>query len=93
MLLEKAWAKIYGSYQRIESGTIAEALSSLTGASTEFVFHKEENDIDKLWNKIMSSDKKDYIMASIINSAYNDVNGPQTNTLGNEKSSDNNMGL
>jgi len=42
MLLEKAWAKIYGNYQRIEQGTIAEALTSLTGAPTEFAFHEEQ---------------------------------------------------
>lgn len=34
LLLEKAWAKIFGSYQRIEGGTTGEALPSLTGAPT-----------------------------------------------------------
>ena len=32
LLLEKAWAKIFGSYQRIEGGSTGEALPALTGA-------------------------------------------------------------
>lgn len=41
LLLEKAWAKIYGSYQRIEAGTTGEALPALTGAPSDFMFHAE----------------------------------------------------
>jgi hypothetical protein len=32
MLLEKAWAKINGSYDNIESGSLEESFSALTGA-------------------------------------------------------------
>lgn len=39
LILEKAWAKIYGSYQRIEAGTTGEALPVLTGAPVDFFFH------------------------------------------------------
>ena len=31
LILEKAWAKIYGSYQRIEAGTAGEAMYPLSG--------------------------------------------------------------
>ena len=31
-LLEKAWAKVHGSYQQIESGHVGEVLSAFTGA-------------------------------------------------------------
>ncbi len=34
LVLEKAWAKVYGSYQRIEAGTTGEALHPLTGCPT-----------------------------------------------------------
>lgn len=37
MLLEKAYAKIYGSYQAIEFGVTGLALSSLTGAPYEYL--------------------------------------------------------
>lgn len=37
LILEKAWAKLYGSYERIEAGTCREALRDLTGAPTKLV--------------------------------------------------------
>ena len=37
MILEKAWAKLFGSYERIEAGLTREALKSLTAAPTEVV--------------------------------------------------------
>jgi calpain-15 len=41
LLLEKAWAKICGSYQRIEAGTVGEALPYLCGAPSKFYYHEE----------------------------------------------------
>ena len=41
LLLEKAWAKIYGSYENIEAGYTREALYALTGAPTK-VFYIED---------------------------------------------------
>ena len=38
MILEKAWAKLYKSYERIESGCSREALRDLTGAPTKTVW-------------------------------------------------------
>ena len=32
LIVEKAWAKVYGSYQRIEAGEAGEALYPLTGS-------------------------------------------------------------
>lgn len=34
LLLEKAWAKIFGSYEKIEGGLPREVLHALTGAPT-----------------------------------------------------------
>jgi hypothetical protein len=39
--LEKAWAKIYGSYMSIEGGQAGEALPALTGAPAAIIDHKE----------------------------------------------------
>ena len=42
LLLEKAWAKIWGSYQNIVAGDCSEALRDLTGAPTRTIYTNEE---------------------------------------------------
>ena len=50
LILEKAWAKIFGSYERIEAGLTREALKSLTGAPTAVVWTDcPENE---LWDEV-----------------------------------------
>lgn len=50
LILEKAWAKLFGSYERIEAGLTREALRSLTGAPTSVVWTDcPENE---LWEEI-----------------------------------------
>jgi len=39
--MEKAWAKLYGSYERIERGLCRDALRDLTGAPTKTVFTED----------------------------------------------------
>ena len=58
MLLEKAWAKIFGSYQRIEAGTTGEALPALCGAPSEYIYHSEIKEKEHIWNKIRKSDQR-----------------------------------
>ncbi len=51
LILEKAWAKVYESYERIESGHTGEVLRALTGAPVKSVFTYSKN----LWEEIQSS--------------------------------------
>jgi calpain-15 len=37
LLLEKAYAKIYGNYEKIEAGLAGNALKDLTGAPYEYL--------------------------------------------------------
>ena len=55
MLLEKAWAKVFGSYQSIVSGLPGEALTTLTGAPCTFVPHGEST----LWAKVYEATTND----------------------------------
>lgn len=49
MLIEKCWAKIFGSYQSIDSGTPTEGFRALTGAPSEYVSAETAEDHEKLY--------------------------------------------
>lgn len=52
-LVEKAYAKVHGSYQQLSGGFIAEGLSDLTGAPCETIL-LEEVDAQLLWARLLS---------------------------------------
>ena len=54
LLLEKAYAKIYGTYDRIEAGLTGDAIRDLTGAPYEWKNTSEG--VDSIWDFIRSSD-------------------------------------
>ena len=43
MIIEKAWAKLYKSYQASSGGRVEEALKCLTGAPTEQLLTSDDN--------------------------------------------------
>ena len=62
MILEKAWAKMYGNYGAIETGSIREAMISLLGAPAEEIQIDDETTADKVWADILSWDRENFIM-------------------------------
>ncbi len=56
LLLEKAYAKLYGRYDKIESGLAGHSLRDLTGAPYEYFIRGGETkvDADKCWDFISS---------------------------------------
>jgi hypothetical protein len=61
MLLEKAWAKINGSYENTIAGSTSEAFRVLTGAPVDYYDHDEHNDI---WNKIKEAESKGFLVCA-----------------------------
>ncbi|CAD8130412.1 unnamed protein product [Paramecium sonneborni] len=65
VLLEKVYAKIYGSYHKIESGLASYALKDLTGAPSELFMRLGEmmKMADQCWDFIEKNNKLKYILA------------------------------
>ena len=63
ILLEKAWAKLNGGYSNIVGGIVSEPVSSLTGFPTEYLSHKQFEDME-IFNKIEEGEKEGTIMSS-----------------------------
>ena len=64
MLIEKAWAKVNGSFSSIEFGQASEGLHFLTGAPCTLIVHKDVKSIEELWKRLDISDRKNYIMTA-----------------------------
>lgn len=53
-LIEKAYARVYGSYAALDGGQVAEALFDLTGCPVETLKLNPSCDLDELWSRMMS---------------------------------------
>lgn len=62
MLLEKAWAKLYKSYARIEAGLAEEALHDLTGAPIKTISFKQNFNKEAEWKYLLMASQKEYSM-------------------------------
>ena len=60
-ILEKAWAKIHGCYENIQSGAPSEGLKALTGAPTDYHLHSKMSNPEQLWGIIESAMKNEYV--------------------------------
>ena len=47
MLLEKAYAKLYGAYDKIEAGLAGHALRDLTGAPYQYLVRESDTDLEQ----------------------------------------------
>jgi len=61
-MLEKAWAKLHGSYERIEAGHAHNVMNDLTGAPSFDIDMEEEG--EGLFERLCVADKKNYMMAA-----------------------------
>ena len=71
MLMEKAWAKMCGSYEASEMGTGTEAYNNIDGTPAENLFiaqFEKDNRLDELWSKLQEADLQNYPMSCQIDS-------------------------
>lgn len=69
IFLEKAWAKVHGSYERIVAGIVHQTMRDLTGApSYEYIIDDKREDKKKdakeLFDKISEAETKNYIIGA-----------------------------
>lgn len=65
VLLEKAWAKLYTSYKRIEAGYPEEGLHDLTGAPIKQMYFQHSSfDKERDWQYLVEASKLEYSMVS-----------------------------
>jgi hypothetical protein len=63
VLLEKAWAKLYTSYKRIEAGYPEEPLHDLTGAPIKQIYIKKgNNNKEEEWQYLLMASQREYSM-------------------------------
>ena len=65
ILLEKAWVKLFGSYENTEGGCPSEVLHNLTGAPVKkIVLNNNKFNKYDFWKELKKSSKKVYAMVS-----------------------------
>lgn len=62
LILEKAWAKVFGSYTIIEAGDPGEAMAPLTACPTRTVVLSDYPDKNHLWKFLKWADVKTFPM-------------------------------
>jgi len=65
LVLEKAYAKAYGSYANIEAGNVGRAMFELTGYPVR-TFKNNEQTLDELWTRLSRWDKSQYAMTACV---------------------------
>jgi hypothetical protein len=61
-LLEKAWAKLHGSYVITEGGLPCFASYHMTGVPSHSIRHEEVKDLNQFWLELRSFDQRKFTM-------------------------------
>ena len=64
MLIEKAWAKLHGSYCMVRPGSPSMVFPHLTGAPSLRVDHNILRDTNRFWEDIKDSDRRHYMITA-----------------------------
>ena len=70
-MIEKAWAKVCGSYEAAEMGSAGEAFNNIDGTPCQTFFMQDvqdRNEEEKLWLLLKEADEKRYVATCSIDS-------------------------
>lgn len=67
-ILEKAWAKRFGSFEIIEGGHVHLALAELTNGVPRLILTEKEKNLKKLWNELVNYQKEGAMLGAGSNS-------------------------
>ena len=63
-LLEKGWAKLHGTYARLEAGLPCFAYNHISGAPAESMLHSQVEDREEFWKYLKMCDQRNFSMIS-----------------------------
>ncbi|KAI6225199.1 hypothetical protein M3Y99_01364100 [Aphelenchoides fujianensis] len=85
-LIEKALAKMYGSYSRLRAGRMHEGLATLVGCPCQTLDidagPRDEHHLDFLWAQLLSSNDELFLMGASCGAGRNAVNAEEYKGLG-----------
>lgn len=81
IMLEKAWAKLHGSYERTIGGTPENCIRDLTGAPGE-IFAFDLYSAKKIWTRVLDADKQNFIITATISKRKNAADAEVLKKLG-----------
>lgn len=64
MLIEKAWAKLHGTYCMIRKGSTLSALPHMTGAASEQIDHNFIEDLESFWQTLTHAHSHQYVVTA-----------------------------
>ncbi len=67
MIIEKAWAKLHGTYCMIRKGSTLSALPHMTGAASQRFDHNYISDLDDFWSTVSEAHGKKYVITGSTN--------------------------
>lgn len=81
-MIEKAFAKAYGNYQKLEEGAAGETLSILTGAPSVYYSHsKYKKDPEKFEKLMLDAAKFGYCVAASYKGGAHGTQGDDSYTV------------
>lgn len=63
-MLEKAWAKLHKSYERIEAGDTVNTIRDLVGAPGDSYNLRIKDEYEGLWEKMLRAKQEDWIITA-----------------------------